>query len=230
MKMSMMYLLLWLGCAPSALKMPGSTKMLGRPRLFIQVVASERQEKQSQNNNPIILGKGNKIAVSASSFLGKKSLKVDGTNFRYDCSGFVMAAHAAADISISGSTKMIYDISKKKSVLHLRKVPNIGEVAFFDNSHDRNKNGKRDDVLTHIAIVETIDADGTITLIHLGGSGIVRTYMNLFAPKTHKNADGKVINSFLRVANQKDKGARLTGELWRAFGSLYSIPTYELEG
>ncbi len=209
--------------------MPGSTRMLGRAKVIIEPVSSKR----SVIEDPIRTVKeteGNKIATSAVSFLGDKSLKVDGNNFRYDCSGFVMAVHASVDIPISGSTKMLYTLSQTKNVLHQKKIPDHGDVAFFDNSHDRNKNGKRDDVLTHIAIVEKIDVDGTITLIHLGGSGIVRTYMNLHAPTTYKNSDGKVINSYLRVSNRKESGPRLTGELWRAFGALHSISRVELEG
>jgi hypothetical protein len=233
--MSILSFLFWFGCGPSVIKMPGSTRMLGQPRGFeksassIQAVIENQSIVSAKENKENKENKGNKIAMSARSFLGDKSLKVNGNNFRYDCSGFVMAVHASVDVPISGSTKMLYDLSKTKSVLHQNKIPSNGDVAFFDNSHDRNKNGKRDDELTHIGIVEKIESDGTITLIHLGGSGIVRTYMNLHAPTTHKNADGKIINSYLRVANRKDSGSRLTGELWRAFGALHSIPRIELD-
>ena len=223
-------LLFSVACGPKVVRMPGSTKSLGRPRVVQRNIPAAEPASESKERSFSKPKKGEQIALAAEDFLGDKSLTVDGNNYRYDCSGFVMAVYAEADIPINGSTKMLYELSKEKGVLHRRKIPNVGEVVFFDNSHDRNKNGKRDDDLTHIAVVEKVDSDGTITLIHLGGSGIVRTYMNLRRADVHKSPEGKVLNSYLRVANRKDPGPRLTGELWRAFGALYSIPGYELEG
>ena len=72
-----------------------------------------------------------------------------------------------------------------------------GRHGVFDNTWDRNGNGVRDDALTHIGIVETVDTDGTITLVHLGSKGVVRIQMNLQRPSVTKR-EGKVLNSYLR--------------------------------
>jgi surface antigen len=106
-------------------------------------------------------------------------------------------------------------------VFHKRKRPDVGDVAFFDNTWDRNKNGRRDDDLTHIAVVEKVERDGTITMIHLGNSGITRLVMNLKHSSHKLSAQGKPWNSVLRRGKS---GKRLTGELFSGFGSLWSIP------
>ena len=41
----------------------------------------------------------------------------------------------------------------------------------FRDTYDRNRNRRRDDDLTHVAIVESVASDGTITLVHKGGEG-----------------------------------------------------------
>jgi hypothetical protein len=174
--------------------------------------------------------KGAEVAKQAGRLVGKKRLSVSGTRFRYDCSGFVMAAHAAAGRQVEGSSAMLFDLAKSTGTLHRRKRPLLGDVVFFDNTFDKNKNGRRDDKLTHVAVVESLDGEDTATLVHLGSKGVVRMKMNLRHPRDHKHPDsGREANDFLRRrTGKKDKGGLLTGELFRAFGSLWSIPDHRL--
>jgi hypothetical protein len=173
---------------------------------------------------------GAAVAKEAGRMVGKSRLKVSGERFRYDCSGFVMAAHAAAGRPVEGSSAMLFDLAKSTGTLHKRKRPHLGDVVFFDNTFDKNKNGRRDDKLTHVALVESLDEEGTATLVHLGSKGIVRMKMNLRHPKDHKHPEsGAKANDFLRRrSGKKDKGGLLTGELFKAFGSLWSIPDHRL--
>ena len=46
--------------------------------------------------------------------------------------------------------------------------------------------------------------------------------MNLYEPDVYKDGDGNIMNSFLR-APSKDKGPRLTGELFVGFGSMWRM-------
>ena len=105
-------------------------------------------------------------------------------------------------------------------VFHKRKLPLPGDVAFFHNTYDRNRNGKRDDLWSHVAIVESVDRHGTITLVHKGGKGIRRTMMNLKQPHTKRDAQGNRLNSVLGVHKY---GAVLTAELWCGFASLWAL-------
>lgn len=117
----------------------------------------------------------------------------------------------------------MYDLARREGLLHKRKLPSPGDIAFFDDTYDRNHNRRRDDDLTHVAIVESVDSDGTITLVHKGGRGVMRIEMNLRRPGERRDADGRELNDHLRATSDKDGGPTLSGELWRAFGSLWAL-------
>jgi len=164
---------------------------------------------------------GTAVAKSAGKLVGKNRLLIDGERYRYDCSGMVIAAHAGAGCHIDGNSAMLYDQSRSNGLLHKSKRPKLGDVVFFDNTYDRNGNGRRDDDLTHVGVVEAVDQNGTITVVHLGSKGIVRIRMNLRHPHIHKSESGAVYNDFLRASKNKDNGPVLAGELFKAFGSLW---------
>ena len=98
-----------------------------------------------------------------------------------------------------------------------------GDVVFFDNTYDRNKNHRLDDPLTHIAIVVAVDSDETVQMVHLGGSGITDLTMNVKHPTEHKSPEGKLWNSYLRVNRKGESSPRLTGQLFRSYARIYSI-------
>jgi len=210
---------LLVGCfAHRGLRIPGPTGNVGSERVAYvppEVLEPEHLEPPSKGTRL-----GRRVAKAAEGFLDKKKLMVQGEKYRYDCSGMVCAAHVKAGIPTSGNTKMLYDKAKDLGVFHKRKRPDVGDVAFFSNTWDRNKNGRRDDKLTHIAIVEAVEADGTISPIHLGGSGVKRMVMNMRHPDRKLSAQGKRWNSVLRT--EKDGGPVLTGALCVGFGSLWA--------
>jgi len=207
------------GCfAHRGLKIPGPTANVGSDR--VAYVPPEKTSPEHLEPASRTTRMGRRVAKAAEDFLGKGKLLVSGEKYRYDCSGMVCAAHVKAGLPTSGNTRMLFEKSKDLGVFHKRKRPDVGDVAFFDDTWDRNKNGRRDDNLTHIAIVEAVEADGTITLIHLGGSGVKRIVMNMRHPSHKLSAQGKPWNSVLRKG--KDGGPELTGELCKGFGSLWS--------
>jgi hypothetical protein len=143
--------------------------------------------------------------------------------FRYDCSGFVEASLAAAGCPFTGSSASMWEQARDLHVLHRRRRPSVGDVAFFDNTYDRNGNGRVDDPLSHVAIVERVERDGTIGLVHLGNRGVTRLTMNLRDPETQTDADGRLLNDVLRRRSSAD-GPRtryLTGELCVGFASFW---------
>jgi peptidoglycan DL-endopeptidase CwlO len=167
--------------------------------------------------------RGREVARTAASLIDHRRLLVRGESYRYDCSGLVEAAHAGARIDLRGSSKDLYDQARSEGLLHKRKIPSPGDIAFFDDTYDRNHNRRRDDDLTHVAVVESVAADGTITLVHKGGRGVTRIEMNLRRPGDRRDADGRELNDYLRSSKDKDGGPTLSGELWRAFGSLWAV-------
>jgi hypothetical protein len=150
-----------------------------------------------------------------------------------DCSSFVQTVLSAEGIIAGklykyrrpgeGNVAALYRLAKSGDMIHHRKVPAIGDLVFFNNTHDRNKDGKANDLLTHIGIVERVDYDGTVTFIHRVRRGILRYKMNLFSPEIRREkSSNKVLNHYLKFTNQGNKRSvkRLTGELFFAFATI----------
>lgn len=226
-------MLLLSACAGRGMRIPGPTGHVGKSAGtdYDERLANSRsaaREREAAEAAPSSesrssrgrRGDGNKVARAAGDLVGNRSMTADGERYRFDCSGFVEAAYARAGLHYSGSSKDLYAKARAEGVLHRRKNPHVGDVVFFDNTHDRNHNGRRDDELTHVAVVERVLDDGTVGLIHLGSKGVVRIAMNLHHPHDRHNDKGEIINSYVRGGRS---GERLTGELFKAFGSLWAV-------
>lgn len=216
--------LLWLtACAP-ALRIPGPIGGLGSEP--IPAVARIPAPRPPRAPWVPVEPEGLDVAGAAAHFVGAGALSYEGTRYRWDCSGFVQAAHAVAGLDIQGSCVNMLERARDLDVVHRRKRPAAGDVAFFDNTYDRNSNGLLDDELSHVGVVEAVDEDGTITVVHLGSSGVARIYMNLYRPDTQRDEAGKTINSQLRRKSSGDspRTVYLTGQLWCAFASFWKEP------
>ena len=141
--------------------------------------------------------------------------------YRSDCSGFVSAAYTKAGLSMDETVQSLWERSRSDWRLHKRRKPKPGDIAFFDNTYDRNHNQRWDDKLTHVALVLEVARDGTVLLAHDGTSrGRVTFAMNLKQRHEHAADSGEVLNAFLRRKSQRDpaRARYLAGELWRGFG------------
>ncbi len=215
-----MLLFAFLACAP-VYRFPGPLAGLGRepaPGWDVRPEAPERPDRPRRS-----LPAGEAVARAAAGFVGDAALYVDGERFRYDCSGLVEAALAAGNCRFVGSTANLFEQARALRVLHRRRVPSPGDVAFFDDTYDRNGNGRRDDALSHSAVVESVDARGTITLVHVGSQGVVRFHMNLRRPEERVDEAGNLLNDPLRAPRLGDspRTRRLAGELWVGFASFW---------
>lgn len=220
-------LLLWLiACAPH-LRFPGPLGGLGDEPVPVVAYAAPDGEAPTRARPTRAArpesGDGEAVARAAASFLGARKLLVDGATYRWDCSGFVEASLAAAGLAFRGSSAMLFDQAKELGVLHRRRKPHPGDVAFFDDTYDRNGNGRVDDPLSHVAVVERVDADGTVHMVHVGSRGVAPLTMNLRRPEDRAAEDGKPLNEPLRARSAGDgpRTRTLTGELWVAFASFW---------
>ena len=143
-----------------------------------------------------------------------------------DCSGFVRLAYLAAGIDLvnhgflagENAVSAIFRRALDVGVVH-HEAPRPGDLVFFRETYDRNRDGRRNDGMTHIGVVEGVDADGTVTFIHRGGKGVARGRLNLSAPTKHQlGQGGPVLNDYIRPA-AKGSRAYLAGELFAAFAS-----------
>ncbi|WP_343073236.1 CHAP domain-containing protein [Pyxidicoccus fallax] len=143
-----------------------------------------------------------------------------------DCSGFVRLAYLAGGIDLvahgflagENAVSAIFRRAIEVGTVH-HQSPRPGDLVFFRETYDRNRDGRRNDGMTHIGVVEGVDADGTVTFIHRGGKGVARSRLNLSAPTKHQASQGgAVLNDYIRPA-AKGSRAYLAGELFAAFAS-----------
>lgn len=210
------------GCAPT-LRFPGPTRVVGRtpvPSLPLPEgvePVTPPPPTAPPRHRPTSLGK--RIADAADGYLKRSP----PSRFRSDCSGFVCAVLDRVDISFVGGTQQLYDRAKELGALHHRKRPAPGDLAFFDNTWDRNKDGRLNDPLTHVGVVVRVDADSTVEVAHVSSSkGRTILRMNLLHPDVAVADHGEVYNDLLRRRTRSDppRTKYLAGQLWRAFATL----------
>lgn len=172
------------------------------------------------------------LTLSSAELVGASWRQFRHTGQPFTCDGLIFAALEKSGLSIQpiraygGGVRSIYAYIKNNGILvdDPREVT-AGDLVFFHNTYDRNRDHRFNDQLTHIAVVESFDKHGTMVLIHKSNSGVERVLMNVHHPRQryHPRARGvdgvrKVINSYLRrVPNRRDY---LTGELFFIFGRL----------
>ncbi|WP_328285480.1 CHAP domain-containing protein [Myxococcus sp. NMCA1] len=158
--------------------------------------------------------------------VGMRSLRRVSRGVPDDCSGFVRLAYRSAGIDLvahgfragENAVSAIFRRAVDVGSVH-HQPPRPGDLVFFRETYDRNRDGRRNDGMTHIGVVEAVDAHGTVTFIHRGGKGVARGRLNLSFPSRHQlEQGGPVVNDYIRPA-AKGSRAYLAGELFAAFAS-----------
>ena len=170
------------------------------------------------------------VIEAARRLLGQHQVVVKGRNFRYDCSGFIRGITSVLGVDVMGEAgddgdngvRLIHHWVERHGENHQRKLPRPGDLVYFDNTWDKNGNGKLDDPLTHVGLVESVADDGTLQILHRANRGIVRDPMNLLRPHDTQDGMKRPINSILRPKGKRDPSAmpHLMSELWAGFGTL----------
>ena len=171
------------------------------------------------------------IVESAARLVGARTITSQGKHIAYDCAGVTRAIFLEHGIDLyrgafndpkRNGVRLIHDHVRQHGTLH--RGPNVspGDLVFFDNTWDFNGDGKLNDPLTHVGVVERLDSDGTVVFISRVANAVERYRMNLDRPHVHKTAQGYVLNDYIRRkhAADPDHTARLTGELFSFYGNL----------
>ena len=169
------------------------------------------------------------VSIAQKYLKASPPLIFQGQQYRFDCSGFVSFVYARLGYNLIIPTQnnlngvgRIYQFAQHLKGFHTNKIPQIGDVIFWDRTYDVNHDGKLNDPRTHIGIVESIETNGTVIFIHNETSRITRGRMNLFYPnRTHYK--GKVINTTLRQCRHAQDQC-LTSQLWSGFGTFIKRP------
>lgn len=163
------------------------------------------------------------LAKIAGDAVGRKPIVVAGVRYRMDCSGVASGIYARAGfpVDVSGrapDTRTLFAIVDEKGSIR-RNNPLPGDLVFFDDTYDSNGNGRRDDPLSHVGVVERVEDDGTVVFVHRVGARIIRSRLNVANPHARHDDKGRPLNHYLRAAHGATP-ARTTGELFVAYGSL----------
>ncbi|HYX92037.1 MAG TPA: CHAP domain-containing protein [Myxococcaceae bacterium] len=161
--------------------------------------------------------------------MGKRQIRVDGRRYRDDCSGLVVGAMRQVGLDVlSGGRRgenavtTIFRYARRHGRIFKTGPPLPGDLVFFRETYDVNRDGRANDGLTHIGIVEDVEQDGTVLFIHRVKRGVVRYRMNLSKPNVRKDPEtGRVLNDYLRYTGLPGRDERLTGQLFAGYATLF---------
>jgi hypothetical protein len=135
---------------------------------------------------------------------------------------FVMAVYTANGVELqkasrSGGTPSLielYQHAYRGGVVYQSKTPVAGDLVFFHNTYDRNHDERWNDWYSWVAIVESVEADGTVTCLGFIDGAVHRVELN-------QEADGN--NSILRADALGNAGA--ANKLFAGYANLLGEAT-----
>ena len=174
-----------------------------------------------------------RLAARAASLVGHSSgFQARGERFNADCTGFVEAVYAGEGVPLRALMRSaapnersgvpaVYRAMQRYGVVFGGggEWPAPGDVVFWRDTYDRNRDGKADDGLTHVGIVEYV-VDGTVVFVHRGAKGVSRGAMTPDRP-AERSAAGVALNTPIRKRDGRLSGVpALAGELFAGYGRL----------
>jgi len=174
------------------------------------------------------------IVRTAAKLVGAKTIESNGRRISYDCAGVTRAIFLKHGIDLYGGepsdshangVRLIHAHIRQQGTFHQGPVVHPGDLVFFNNTWDYNGDGKVNDPLTHVGIVERQEPDGTVIFISRVAGAIERYRMNIGLPHVHKTTEGRVLNDYIRrkeIGDPADAN-HLTGELFAVFGTRVSL-------
>jgi hypothetical protein len=173
-----------------------------------------------------------RLAARARTFLGQRGpFHAAGERFTGDCSGLVEAVYAAEGLDLRGAMQRAAPDERRGAraawlagraggtTFGAEAAPAPGDLVFWHDTYDRNRNRKADDRFTHVGIVERVDGE-TVHFIHRGGRGVARGVMTLSRPhEATAGEDGRHLNSTLRARSHPVRHGGLAAELFAGYAS-----------
>lgn len=175
-----------------------------------------------------------RLASRAEQDLGRAGpFVVDGQRFPADCSGYVASVYQAEGVPLRrlmiqaapGETSGVAAAFQAAQAFGVvfgggGEWPRPGDLVFFHDTYDRNRNGALDDPFTHMGIVERVE-DGSVVFLHRGGKAVTRGTLTLERPDQARDAGGRELNSVLRDKRPRIAGSpALAGELFEGYGRI----------
>lgn len=174
-----------------------------------------------------------KLVEGAHFIRGRTRLVVGGRRFNADCTGTVLAIYWYAGIDLAsplaryrgnGVTRL-YNFLEEEQALYSTRRPKAGDIIFWDNTYDRNEDGRPNDYLTHTGMVVAVEEDGTVHYVHHNyRKGVVFARMNLYKPGVYTeliDGEQRIINSPMRMRGSPNYDKWLASQLTRSFGRAW---------
>ncbi len=170
-----------------------------------------------------------KVVDLARELLGRTRIHRAGRRYPNDCTGLVRALFDRLGMNLLSEARRgdngvgaIYHFAQAHGRIYTGGRPVPGDLVFFRDTYSR----RTIDGLTHVAVVEDYDEDGTVWIIHRVHRGVVRYRMNLRQPDQRIDPrTGKLLNDYLRISRPGHRDV-LTGQLFAAFGTV--LPTSDV--
>jgi hypothetical protein len=172
------------------------------------------------------------IVQGSRSLEGKKALVVGGVTYPNDCTGLVRAAYAFASIDLAyrfndlsgNGVRRLYETLRSQNLVYAVRYPAPADIVFWNDTYDANGNGKADDELTHVGVVISAEADGSIVYLHYHYRlGPVMERMNLLRPDDESRGPDGPVNSILRMRGSPGDVGTNAAQLFNAFGQGYKL-------
>jgi probable lipoprotein NlpC len=170
-----------------------------------------------------------RLSARGRSWIGERGpFRAQGELFGGDCSGFVQAVYAAEGILLRdlvrraapherlGVAAAYAAVREHGRVLGAKERPAPGDLVFWHDTYDRNRNGKADDRFTHLGMIEHVEG-GTVHFLHRGSRGVARGVMTLSRPRDAMDG-ARRLNTPLRSRSHPVREGGLAGALFAGYG------------
>jgi hypothetical protein len=168
------------------------------------------------------------VVETARALVGRTHLPVGWKRYSDDCTGLVRAVFDRVGIDLFANAHRadtgvaaIYRFAEVHGRIYTGGRPVMGDLVFFHDTHD-HKRGRHNGGLTHVGLVEKVDDDRTVWIIHRVRRGVVRYRMNLEKRDLHSDTSGRVLNDYLRVASPGRREV-LTAQLFAAYATILPL-------
>lgn len=165
----------------------------------------------------------------ARSLVGQKRVVINGRKYPDDCTGLIKGIFDQLNVEMTheaqkgdNGVRALHRFATAHGRLFTGGRPIPGDLVFFSETYDVNRDGRVNDGLSHVGIVDSVLEDGTVTVIHKVARGVVRYRMNLLRPDEHKDATGVVLNDYLRIQGPKKREV-LTGQLFTTYATVLPV-------
>ena len=205
-----------------------ATQQTERPRTSLP---TERPCCRSIEGTPRVATPSRSAIVrTAVKLVGAKTIESNGRRIAYDCAGVTRAVFLKHGIDLydgevgdpyANGVQIIHSHIEQQGIFHQGPITRPGDLVFFNNTWDYNGDGKVNDPLTHVGIVERQESDGTVVFISRVAGAVERYRMNLGLPHVHKTTSGRILNDYLRRKDVTDGSNTryLAGELFAQFAT-----------